>query len=80
MYCRAPWPQAGEGGMPDGVRAGRYVNLGAVAGVSPVRDTSTCKRARRVKSHVEYPNAVLTDYHGPRRGQRHYGYNAYEDD
>ncbi|EAU80667.2 hypothetical protein CC1G_08274 [Coprinopsis cinerea okayama7 len=40
---------------------GGYLNLAGVAGLSPVRDTSTY-------------------YHGPRRGQRYYGAQYYDDD
>ncbi|KLO14892.1 hypothetical protein SCHPADRAFT_825594 [Schizopora paradoxa] len=66
VWCRAPWAQAGT---PTRARAAGgnattsegYLNLSGVAGVSPVRDTSSY-------------------YQGPRRGQRHLGYQDYEDD
>ena len=46
VWCRARWvvpgavPTAAAIGMQ---REGGYLNLGAVAGISPVRDTSTCQ-------------------------------------
>ena len=56
-----------------------YINLAAEAGISPVRDTSSCK------DHVcvYICESLLTfhlDYHGPRRGARYYGYQNYDDD
>ncbi|OCH92261.1 hypothetical protein OBBRIDRAFT_886411 [Obba rivulosa] len=62
VFCRAKWvvaPAIGNGGSSGAVRSSEgYVNLAGVAGLSPVRDTSSY-------------------YHGPRRGQRHYGYQDY---
>jgi hypothetical protein len=48
VWCRARWIVARPSGGADGVKrsmgAYGYINLSNVAGVSPVRDTSTCKR------------------------------------
>ena len=48
VWCRARWIVARPGGGASGVKrsmgAYGYINLSDVAGVSPVRDTSTCKR------------------------------------
>jgi hypothetical protein len=48
VFCRAPWQTAAptsstptKGGAT--ISRDGYLNLGSVAGVSPVRDTSTCK-------------------------------------
>jgi len=49
VYCRARWVFPGPSGGPSGGATvldkakGGYVNLAAVAGFSPVRDTSTCR-------------------------------------
>ncbi|CAL1705675.1 unnamed protein product [Somion occarium] len=64
VFCRAPWAPAtsasGSRSASGGIRTSEgYVNLAGVAGLSPVRDTSTY-------------------YHGPRRGQTHYGYEDYD--
>ncbi|KAL5490068.1 hypothetical protein ACEPAI_4901 [Sanghuangporus weigelae] len=59
VYCRSPWTSSGSKSAGGKTREG-YVNLAHVAGVSPVRDTSTY-------------------YQGPRRGQRYYGYQDYDD-
>lgn len=52
VFCRAKWVLAGAGAAGGGGAAAAaggsrrtaegYLNLGAVAGLSPVRDTSTC--------------------------------------
>ncbi|PPQ64818.1 hypothetical protein CVT26_002650 [Gymnopilus dilepis] len=75
VWCRAAWvdPSSlhsaaaglapGVNGVPGAVQSYRtngYLNLAGVAGVSPVRDTSSY-------------------YHGPRTGQRYYGYREYWD-
>ncbi|EJD02122.1 uncharacterized protein FOMMEDRAFT_86698 [Fomitiporia mediterranea MF3/22] len=60
VYCRAPWAGAGSRNAGSSRWGDGYVNLASVAGLSPVRDTSTY-------------------YHGPRRGQRFYGYQDYDD-
>ncbi|EMD38028.1 hypothetical protein CERSUDRAFT_134570 [Gelatoporia subvermispora B] len=61
VFCRAEWvmPTAAGNRSSGTVHSSEgYVNLAGVAGLSPVRDTSTY-------------------YHGPRRGERHYGYQDY---
>jgi hypothetical protein len=47
VYCRARWVFAGPSGSGSGSGAAKrtaegYLNLGEVAGLSPMRDTSTC--------------------------------------
>lgn len=50
VFCRAKWVLAGAGAAGGGGAAAGgsrrtaegYLNLGAVAGLSPVRDTSSC--------------------------------------
>jgi hypothetical protein len=48
VWCRARWivsqPRGGADGVKRSMGAYGYINLSGVAGVSPVRDTSTCKR------------------------------------
>ncbi|KIM36473.1 hypothetical protein M413DRAFT_31701 [Hebeloma cylindrosporum] len=62
VWCRATWVAPRPAGAAGGAKrvAGGYLNLAGVAGVSPVRDTSTY-------------------YHGPRQGNRYYGYQNYDD-
>ncbi len=48
VWCRAPWTQAGATGAAraaggSATTSEGYLNLSGVAGVSPVRDTSSCK-------------------------------------
>ena len=49
VWCRARWivarPSGSAGGVKRSMGAYGYINLSDVAGISPVRDTSTCKRA-----------------------------------
>lgn len=42
VYCRARWAVPGPA-SGSGIKRGGYLNLANVAGVNPVRDTSTCK-------------------------------------
>ena len=85
VWCRAPWAQAGT---PARARAAGgsattsegYLNLSGVAGVSPVRDTSSCEFDKLTLTSSCNPTNCAIDYQGPRRGQRHYGYQDYEDD
>jgi hypothetical protein len=44
VWCRAKWilPASGSGAASGSMTSEGYVNLGSVAGVSPVRDTSSC--------------------------------------
>ena len=56
-----------------------YLNLATAAGLSPVRDTSTCECSLIVLHMNRSFTEIIIDYHGPRRGQRHYGYQAYDD-
>lgn len=83
VYCRAKWsvPGVASGSARPGARTSEgYVNLASVAGVSPRRDTSSCES----KPFVVRWSVMLilfgdTDYHGPTRGYRHYGYQTYDD-
>ena len=44
VFCRAKWPEAAQAGASRGARSSEgYLNLGGVAGVSTVRDTSSCR-------------------------------------
>jgi hypothetical protein len=48
VWCRARWVVPGNGAASNAAAVGArgqegYLNLGAVAGISPVRDTSTCQ-------------------------------------
>ncbi len=77
VYCRArsalPGPSSSRCAgvnMSEG-----YVNLSGVAGLSPVRDTSSCEYAPTGRLIVDVNG--FSDYNGPRRGQRYYGYQDY---
>ncbi|KAJ7494832.1 hypothetical protein B0H11DRAFT_2003546 [Mycena galericulata] len=60
IYCRAIWPSAPTGASGSGARttAGGYLNISGLAGVSPVRDTTTYyhgpRRGRRYYGYNEY--------------------------
>ncbi len=43
VFCRAKWVIAGAAAGTSADGAEGYINLGGVAGMSPVRDTSTCE-------------------------------------
>jgi len=84
VWCRAKWVLVGAGaGTPVAKRTMGgygYLNLAGASGVSPVRDTSTC-----MSIFFDFPSLIgrtngrlFLDYHGPRRGQRYYGYQDYE--
>ena len=77
VYCRAPWALSGTKGAGSKTSEG-YINLAHVAGVSPIRDTSSCKSAALGFLDIDCELPFL-DYHGPRRGQRYYGYQDYDD-
>ncbi|KAL0951161.1 hypothetical protein HGRIS_007893 [Hohenbuehelia grisea] len=81
VWCRANWvlPAAASGSGTGVARrtSEGYINLADVAGVSPVRDTSSCEC--KCMSSLLPSFMAFTDYHGPRRGQRHYGYQDYDD-
>jgi len=71
VWCRAKWAvvaSAAGGNVTSGPSTSEgYLNLGAVAGVSPVRDTSTCKNL--LASCLPCLSPVYdSDYNGPRRG------------
>lgn len=46
VWCRAKWPFSGSavagGSGSANVTDEGYINIGSVAGLSPIRDTSTC--------------------------------------
>lgn len=87
VWCRAPWvlPYAGTAGAGAGVPGARraeggYLNLGDVGGTSPVRDTTTCTLFTcETSPKIMEADLSFPDYHGPRRGQRYYGYQQYAD-
>ncbi|KAJ7734431.1 hypothetical protein B0H16DRAFT_1426322 [Mycena metata] len=67
IYCRAEWPDAAASGKAGGSGAGARTTGSGYLNISGVAGVS--------------PQRDTTSYyHGPRRGQRYYGYNAYEDD
>ncbi len=68
-------------GVPGARRAeGGYLNLGDVGGTSPVRDTTTCTLFTcETSPKIMEADLSFPDYHGPRRGQRYYGYQQYAD-
>ena len=66
VWCRAQWVvarPAGGSGVGGGVKrsmgAYGYLNLSDVAGISPVRDTSTCKEALFFSKCVHYTQIVF---------------------
>ena len=82
VWCRAKWVVAenlasSSTGAGVGSNEG-YLNLGIVAGVGPVRDTSSCMyRSHRPNlSHIT-DSYSHPDYHGPRRGQKGWGRGSY---
>lgn len=77
VWCRAKWVLPASGGGAAGASMSEgYLNLGNAAGVDTSRDTSTCKcLVRNLLCHINV--YFVTDYQGPRRGQRHYGYQDY---
>jgi len=81
VWCRARWVVAsastGTGTVKRSMGAYGYLNLSGVADVSPVRDTSTCKRDNF--SEFTLHSHISLDYHGPRRGERYYGWQDYQD-
>ena len=83
VYCRARWVSAAiasSSSRSGGVQMSEgYLNLGNVAGLSPVRDTSSCKFCLATEMEDTLTDGVLiADYHGPRRGRAYYGYQCYE--
>ena len=68
---RGPRSSAAGGSSAAGatMREG-YVNLAAVAGVSAVRDTSSCASRRFTHTPSFSAESSRADYHGARRGQR----------
>jgi hypothetical protein len=51
VWCRAKWQRAGnnEGSASPTRTSGGYINLGQIAGLSGVRDTSTCMRRHALR-------------------------------
>ncbi|KAJ7452852.1 hypothetical protein FB451DRAFT_676023 [Mycena latifolia] len=64
IYCRAEWPSSTAAG---GSGSGARTTSGGYLNISGVAGVSPQRD-------------TTTYYHGPRRGQRFYGYNEYEDD
>lgn len=83
MWCRARWvlPASAGAGASGSRTSEGYINLAGVSGLSPVRDTSTCTFSplSEVVSHISDAFSSSIDYHGPRRGQRYYGYQDYRE-
>ncbi|KAJ7030317.1 hypothetical protein C8F04DRAFT_1113961 [Mycena alexandri] len=65
IYCRAEWPD---------------IAAGKAAGGSGARTTTSGYLNISSVAGVSPQRDTTTYYHGPRRGQRYYGYNEYEDD
>jgi hypothetical protein len=61
------------------VMSGGYLNLAAEAGVSRVRDNSTCVYPLRVLP-IHLLIVAILDYHGVMRGHKFYERNHYHDD
>jgi len=63
VYCRAPWvvPAPASGSKTTGTTRGGYVNLANVAGLSPVRDTSTCMPFQPLKIIVPDLSQIIMD-------------------
>lgn len=85
VFCRAAWigpiaAGASSGSASASLTSEGYINLGNVAGLSPIRDTSSCKY---LVSTMRAPGVELilddsVDYQGPRKGRRYYGFQDYE--
>ncbi|TDL13662.1 hypothetical protein BD410DRAFT_872596 [Rickenella mellea] len=66
VFCRAKWVAPGASGASGSANTSEgYVNLGGVAGVSPVRDTSTCKRRTFLCFIISNPNGRRRRLPGP---------------
>ncbi|KAJ6523832.1 hypothetical protein B0H19DRAFT_1200947 [Mycena capillaripes] len=65
IYCRAVWPTAAVAGVSRG--SGAHTTAEGYINVAGVAGLSPQRD-------------TSTYYHGPRRGQRYYGYNDYDDD
>lgn len=80
VFCRAPWaapgPSTNPGASIQRSREG-YINLSAVAGLSPIRDTSTCRNIRTSLLSATLLIDMI-DYQGPRRGKPYLGYQNYD--
>ncbi|KAJ7812706.1 hypothetical protein B0H14DRAFT_2856110 [Mycena olivaceomarginata] len=67
IYCRAEWPTPAAAGKGKAGAAGTRTTSGGYINISGVAGLSPQRD-------------TTTYYHGPRRGQRYYGYNQYSDD
>ncbi|KAJ7352167.1 hypothetical protein DFH08DRAFT_858095 [Mycena albidolilacea] len=67
IYCRAEWPTPAAPGKSKAGAAGTRTTSGGYINISGVAGLSPQRN-------------TTTYYHGPRRGQRYYGYNEYSDD
>jgi hypothetical protein len=67
----------GPGGT---VMSGGYLNFAAEAGVSRVRDKSTCVYHLCVAPNLHLLSITILDYHGVMRGRKAYERNVYYDD
>jgi hypothetical protein len=75
VFCRSPWPVVG--GNAKTITSEGYLNLASIAGMSGVRDSTTCNIAYDLM--LPQYSHESADYQGPRRGQRFYGYIDYDD-
>lgn len=67
---------AGPGGT---VVSGGYLNLAAEAGVSRVRDKSTCVHHLHILLPPHLLITAILDYHGVQRGKKHWERQNYDD-
>jgi hypothetical protein len=82
VWCRARWiipASTSAGTSGDSLRrSDGYINLADVSGASPIRDTNTCTFGFFTVHIRSDTLSSSVDYHGPRRGQRYYGYQDYD--
>ena len=79
---RGSGPDPGAGRAAGNARARvseGYLNLSGVAGLSPVRDTSSCESSSSALNDLMLIILWPIDYNGPRRGEHYYGYQDYDD-
>ena len=76
VFCRAKWSTPGSSGKST-LKEG-YINLSNAAGISNVRDASTCKLAFSIIIDSLMPD-VLLDYRRGRGYQGHYQDYEFDD-
>ncbi|KAJ7852789.1 hypothetical protein B0H14DRAFT_2508875 [Mycena olivaceomarginata] len=83
IYCRAEWPTPAAAGKGKAGAAGTRTTSGGYINISGVAGLSRSAIRQPVSLYPGFRDLYLIpspDYHGPRRGQRYYGYNQYSDD